>query len=122
VDAAEQLKAKLLSNGSDKGDDEGSQDDHTEPHTDWGYEDVPDEDRVLTRRILNRLLSSEHDETIYSQGKARIFALLCNVLEIDYTHVDLTRKSAKKILYDSILDFVGTYFLLLFTDLIMPSY
>jgi hypothetical protein len=72
---------------------------------------VSDEDHILIRCLVRRLLSapaSGDDNAIYSQGKARIFAVLCNVLEIDYTHVDLARKSAKRVLYDSILGLVGT--------------
>ena len=105
MDAAERLRTSILSNGFDQESDEESHD-GTEPHTAYG--DIPDEDRVLTKRILSRFLSSKDDDTIYSQGKARIFAFLCDVLEIDYTHIDLARKSAKRFLYDCILDVVGT--------------
>lgn len=99
-------------------DQESSQDDDDDARTtaDYANEDVPEVDRVLIRRIVNRLLSSGADDTTYSQGKARIFAILCNVLEIDYTHIDLARKSAKRFLYDSILGSVGTITLLIFTD------
>lgn len=118
-----QLKMKVLSD-SDQENDEDSEswnDDGGVPHAD--YENVPDEDRVVIKRLASRLLSSTRDDdTIYSQGKARIFALVCNILEIDYTHIDLARKSAKRFLYDSILGLVRTTNpFLLFTNLVTPA-
>jgi hypothetical protein len=110
------LRTEILSNSDQENDEESRNDNGAETLT--NYEDVPDEDRVAIRRVVRRLLSSTRDDDIiYGQGKATIFAFLCNILEIDYTHIDLARKSAKRFLYDSILGFVGTMIpFLLFTN------
>ena len=114
-----QLRSKILLCDPDS---ENEDDDDTEIRTDYGYEDVPHEDRILIRRTTSWLLSTARDDTIiYGQGKARIFTFLCNVLEIDYTHIDLAHKSAKRFLYDSIVGLVRTTFAL-FTDKLTFDY
>ncbi|KDR77504.1 hypothetical protein GALMADRAFT_65801 [Galerina marginata CBS 339.88] len=61
-------------------------------------------------RVLQHLLNTENQdesrEKAYSQGTAAIFVYICDLLEIEHGDIDKTKRNAKHVLYDRIIDLI----------------
>ena len=86
---------------------EGSQAGQVQPITLRPNEEI---DMPLVSRIIRHLVDM-NDRAVsrkkaYAQGTALVFIYVCNLLQIDHDSVEKGRRTAKRLLYEKIIDVV----------------
>lgn len=59
------------------------------------------------KHFLDIQIRDDARSKAYSQGSAAVFIRICDLLHLDYSEIDLTKRAAKRNLYEKVLENVG---------------